>query len=450
MIGRSRPVVPVGPFLGLLAVVLLSGCTSSVDKAPATLAVPAEDRPFLISPVAGYPLEIDADVADRLASANRSLLTGSADAGRTLSVAGGMLDSSPGLHGALVLAAQADFVRRDYESAAARVRPVVEELPGYLAARLVEGRAQEKLGDLVAAYEAYRAVETRNSAAAERATDLRPRATQILGRRVQDALAKGKLDDAMSGLERLKVWAPDETPTLQATAAVAAALDDPATELEAVRELSTRYPDDRGLLARRADLEIEAGDAGTGLRMLEDLADRYPDDAALAERLNRAQFRWRLQLLPTEAQRLAELQQLDRADFAVLLFWLFPEVRYGQANRARIANDILDHTQREQIVRVINLGLMDVDPSLHHFEPYRPVTRYEVLAGLLSVLARRQPPLTCLGTVGQQLSSVSSACTVASRCGLVSQRAECLPGSPVSGAEAVDVASRALDLLQSP
>lgn len=438
----------VGPFLVALVAVVVAGCASSVDKAPAAVAVPADDRPFLISPAMGYPLEIDAGLVDRLTTANRNLLTGAADSGQTLAIAGGMLESDPGFHGALVLAAQADFVRRDFESAAARLAPVVGELPGYLAARLLDGRAQEKLGDLVAAYESYRAIEARNSVAGGRAVDLRPRATQILGRRVQDALAKGRLDDAMSGLERLNVWAPDETPTLQASAAVAAALDDPEMELAAVRKLSARYPDDRALLVRRADLEIEAGDAGAGLRMLEDLADRYPQDPELEERLNRAQFRWRLQLLPTEAQRLAELQELDRADFAVLLFWLFPEVRYGQANRVRIANDILDHPQREQMVRVINLGLMEVDPSLHHFAPYRPVTRYEMLSGLLLVLARRQPPLTCLGTIGEGLSA-SSVCSVAARCGLVRVSGECLPGSPVSGAEAVDVASRALDLLQS-
>lgn len=448
ILSRGR-LIAAGPLLGLLAALVVSGCVSSVDRAPAASPVSAPDRPFLVSPVVGYPLEIDGELVDRLAAAHRDLLTGAADSGQTIAVVGGLLDYDQARNGALVLAAQADFVRRDYEAATARLAPVVEEFPGYLAARLLEGRAQEKLGDLVEAYAAYRAIEARNTTAGARAAELRPRATEILGRRVQDDLARGRLQEAVGELDRLQVWAPDETPTLKAAAAVAAALDDPETELVAVRELSTRFADDRGLLVRRADLEIEAGDPTVGLRILEDLADRFPEDVALSERLNRAQFRWRLQLLPAEAQRLAELQQLDRADFAVLLFWLFPEVRYGRANRAQIANDILDHPQREQIVRVINLSLMDVDSNLHHFEPYRPVTRHETLAGLLSVLARREPPLTCLGAVSDGLS-VSRVCEVSVRCGLVPIRGECLPGAPVSGAEAVDMASRALDLLQNP
>lgn len=447
MIRRGQ--AAAGALLGLVAALLVFGCASGGGKAPVPSPVAAEDRPFLLPPASGYPLAMDLELVDRLAKANRDLLSGAASPAQTLSVAGGMLAADPGLHGALVLAAQADFVRRDYEAAAARLAPVVGALPGYLAARLLEGRAREKLGELVEAYEAYQAIAARNREAAARAAAIEPRAVEILGRRIQDGLARGRLDEALSDLARLQAWAPDDPATLAAAAEVAAASDDPTRELEVVRELSARDPDDSALLARRADLEIEVGDASAGLRILEGLVERYPDDAGLAERLARAQFRWRLQLLPAEAQRLAELQELDRADYAVLLFWLFPEVRYGRASRAMIANDILDHPQREQIVRVINLDLMDVDPSLHHFEPYRPVNRYEVLSGLLALLDRQDPPLACLGASGADLSA-SSVCGVAARCGIVPETAECLPGSTLSGGEAVEMASRALDLLQSP
>jgi hypothetical protein len=263
---------------------------------------------------------------------------------------------------------------------------------------------------------------------------------------VEDSLARNRLDRAREALSQLEEWAGEESITFESAAAVAAAAGDPSAELAALRALTGGGQEGRDLLERRADLELEVGDAGAGLRIVQDLVAANPGDAALEEKLARARFFWRLQLLPVETSQLIQQTELTRGDFAAILYWLFPEVRYGRAGEARIANDVLDHAHREEIVRVANLGLMDVDTSLHRFEPDRPVTRSEVLASLTRLLARRQPPLSCLGSgpVGQSSGWI---CEAAAQCRLLDEPADCLPGASVSGKEAVELGRRTLELL---
>ena len=207
-------------------------------------------------------------------------------------------------------------------------------------------------------------------------------------------------------------------------------------------------PADRSLTERRAELELQVGDSTTGLRLLQELSESYPDDPELAEKLAEAKFVWRLVMLPDEAKDLVKRTELTRGDFASVLYWLFPEVRYSRPASGRIVNDIFDHPSREQIVRVVNLGLMEVDVALHHFEPQRPVSRLEALTSYLGLMGRNQPRPACLGTYDAGLgASVDAVCEVAARCGLVAEVADCLPLGPLSGPTSAQMSRRVLEQL---
>jgi hypothetical protein len=255
------------------------------------------------------------------------------------------------------------------------------------------------------------------------------------------------MDEANRHLELLRAWAPDETSTLEAARAVALSRGDLAAELAAIKRLSERRPEDGALLQRRADLELAVGDPSAGLKLVEGLAERHPSDPALAEKLAAAKFRWRMSLLPQAVRDVGARPALSRADLAVLIYWLVPQVRYAKPSGGRIATDVLDHPQRDEIVRVINLGILDVDDTLHRFSPGSPVRRATALRAMVRLLQSFGGAACLAGDAGNPQPSQTLACDLASRCGLLAEDDGCRPGEPLAGTDAVEMIRRALKLI---
>ncbi len=449
----SRTALGIG-LAGLLVLGLAAGCaggpgpTETVAAGPDLPYLTPEERPYLVNPLEGYPRVVDAESTARLGEAHRALLERS-DAAAARRAAQDVLATDPELPPAQVLAAQADFVTGDFRAALQRTEPHLVETPGYVAATLLAGRAAEKLGEVPEAFATFRTVADVNALAAERTAELEPRALEIVASRAQDSLGRGRIDEARQRLDRLTAWAPDDPTTLRVTADVARALGDREAELTAVRRLT---PDDaaeagsvpRELLERRADLELDAGDASAGLALAERLAARFPDDEDLEDLLAYAKFRFRLDVLPPKVQETAAKPQLERGDLAVLLYWIFPNVRYAQTRRPRIATDILDDRRREEIARVINLGLMEVDETVHRFSPTRSLTRAELFRSLLVLMAGSEPPVECVRDLTSRPSR-DLVCLTAARCGLIPGPNDCLAGGEVSGRQALGFVRQALD-----
>ncbi len=429
---------------GALLAAWVAGCAAPPPRAPTPAAPPPEDRVFLAGPASGYPLAVDPR-RERALTAAHAALAGRGDRRAARAAAEELLAADPALHPAIVLLAQSELVEGRFQEAVDRLRPVVAEFPGYVAAELAYARAAEKLGDLPTALGAYTQAGAASRVAAQRAAAVRPRALEIVGERLAEALRRGRADEAAAQLTLLERWAPDEEVTLRGAQAVAAARCDPAAELAAVRRLVELHPRDRELTARRGELEVTAGDAGAGVQIFERLAREHPEDARLAERLSWAKYRWRLQLLPAEIAGLAGAAQLSRADLAALLYWLLPEVRYGRGASPRIATDVLEHPRRDEVVRVVNLGLLDLDETLHQFHPQRPATRADALRALLRLLALRGG--ACAQGAGGRGPGAETACALAAGCGLLPSAADCLPGAPLAGGEAVEMVRRASERL---
>lgn len=430
---------------------MTQACASTPSPPPSSArpvrvaAVLRADRLLLLNPVENYPLGLDVGRQTELVTAYRRLIAGSSPQ-EVAATARRLLAVDPELAPALVLAAQADLVAGKLEAAARRLRPLIQETPDYTAAVLTLALAQEGLGRLVEACEGYLASQRMNEEAARRATRLLPRAIEAVSLGFADEMERGRFDQAERSLARLELWAPGEDFSLEGRRALSVATGDATGELLAIRRLTQRGSDHLDLIRRHGELELQVGDSTTGLQIFQSLAAEFPDDPTLAESLAVARFRWRLQLLPEEVRALVDLQpELDRSQFASLLYWLVPEVRYGRPRRARIANDIFDHSNREEISRVVNLGLMGVDATLHHFAPARAVTLGEALRSLLITLADGEPPPACLaGRRFDRRSSAQALCAAAVRCLLLTDRAECLLQGPVSGPEAVEMVRRTL------
>ncbi|HVR97110.1 MAG TPA: hypothetical protein VMW27_10880, partial [Thermoanaerobaculia bacterium] len=303
---RRRDGAARSAFRLLAAVSLLSAaltaCTSAPPPPPrepvATpgpalepLAIDRSDRAYLISPLEGYPSEVDAERRRRVESAYSDLLEASAveEAKQT---AAELLGQDPGFYPAQVLAAQVEFAGGDYRTVVGRLLPVGDALSSYTASQLLLGRAAERLGDLPLAYAAYRAVAPRSQLAFQRTGEMHPRALEIVSNRLQEALRQERLEEAEQHLQLLRSWAPSELATLEAARSVAVARGDRTAELAAVKDLSARRPDDRKLRERRAELELAVGDPSAGLQIVQDLAKQNPNDPAMAEKLDSAKFRW--------------------------------------------------------------------------------------------------------------------------------------------------------------
>ena len=439
----------------LLAVLGLGACVSG-PKAPVRepqpvreprRALPEELRVWLLDPLEGYGQSIDPARAERIQGAWRELAEASDVAGAR-SAAAELLEIDAGLAPAHVLAAQADLVDGHAREVVSRLLPINDQQPGYIASQLLLGRAAETAGDIPLAYAAFRAIGTRSPLALQRLGELHPRAVEILFNRLQEGLRTGNLDEAQKNLGFLQSWAPSEMVTLEGARSVALARGDQPAELAAVQALASRRPGDRQLLERRVELELVVGEPSTGLQIAQDLAAAHPQDPDAARLLESARYRWRLSMLPKAVQEVAAKTDLDKADFAVLLYWLVPNVRYARPSAGRIATDVLDHPHQEEIVRVVNLGLMDVDPTLHRFSPSAPLRRGAALRVLVRTLASFGQGLTCLegqspGSQGTQ----SAVCAGATACGLLLEGEECLPGEPLMGTEAVELIRRTLKLL---
>jgi len=399
------------------------------------------DRPYLIDPLEGYPRAVDPELRDRLLDVWRDLMEEGDTEGATRN-ATAMLQQDPELLPAQVLLAQVELAAGDDRRVVERLVPVGDVEPTYTASQLLLGRAAERLGDVPLAYAAFRAVAARSPLALKRAGELHPRALEIVSNRLDEALRNRSFEEADKQLDLLRNWAPAETLTLEAARKVAQARGDRNAELGAIKELSSRRPGDRGLLERRAELELEVGDPSAGLKIVQDLAARHPQDPALAEKLEAAKFRWRLSQLPQSVQEVAAKPELNKGDLAVLLYWLVSDVRNSRPTAGRIATDVLDNPHQEEIVRVVNLGLMDVDPTLHRFSPAAPVRRSFALRVVLRTLAR----FGKAGCAGGD-ANLASVCEAALACGLLPSVDDCQPSAPLSGAEGVEILRRSLKLL---
>jgi hypothetical protein len=417
---------------------LAAACTQAPTPRVVLHPVEAVLQPFLPSPV--ELLGVSAEGAagqlhDRLLAGEDPVAL-EAEIPRTL----------PAGDAAHLLLAETRLVAGDGAGAFEELQRLPAEVRGRTAIRLMEARAREMAGDLVESYALYRSLAASNEAAAGRAARLEERAVAECRDRIHSAIGRGRVADARRDLERLEAWRPGDLATVQAEREVAVAAGDTTEELAALRSLDADRSLDRDGILRLAQLELDVGDPGRGLSRLQSLAAEWHGDPEVAEALERARFRWRLVHAPQPVQAAAAKPQLTRADLAELLYWLVPGIRADRGGVPRIASDIVGHPAQDEVIRIVNLGVMKVDETLHLFQPDLPVRRTEALAAILRSTGVGAPPPACARSGSGSTAARDAVCQAAAACGLVPDPADCLPGGGVSGREALDWIRKALRL----
>ena len=428
---------------GLLSLAVVVACSPVKTAAPAPGVDPAL-RPFLLDPTVDCAGGLEEPAAADLQRAYRDLLR-SGDAAAALRAANQATAGNPELLPAQTLRAEALLAGSQAREAAELLQPFAAAAPECLPLALALGRAQEETGELAEAFVAYMAAAGRSDAAAERARAISPRAQELLRNRFSEALRTGRREAAAWHLSMLGRFWPNSEAALRSTMEMAGVDEDPRAELAAVKALQAFHPKDSALVLRRGQLELLVGDPRTGLALIEALAVAAPADPVLETELARAKFAWRLLNSPEQVRGLRAKVALTRADFAVLLYWMVPQIRTARPGAAQIASDIIDHPSRDEIARVANLGLMAIDETMHRFSPNAPLRRADAVAALLRLVASEDRAGRC---GFPRAGGRDALCSAGVACGLFEDPLLCQAEAGLSGGEAIEMLRRALDRLK--
>jgi tetratricopeptide (TPR) repeat protein len=430
------------PAAGFLLVLLVIASCKTAAPPPPRPTIPPEEREFLLNPTVAAP-SVEPFLHARIEEAYRSFDQGHSPA-EVEAVARKILEAAPGVPSALVLLAQTEYLTGQYQAVVERLRPLLEEQPAYVAAAVLAGRSYERLGDELAAFEAYRGVAELDRVAGARAAELRRKAVELMTAEARQAAGESRYEDAEAILARVDALAPGLKSSLEIRLEIHRGRNQVREELAVLRQLA-HLDASHTVRERLGQLEVDIGDVKAGLEVFEALLREQPGDAGLLAQVDRAKFRWRLERLPARVRAIARKAELTRADLASLLYWLLPPVQHSPVVDPPIAGDILNHPAQQEILRVTDLGLMEVDETLHRFNPDGASNRRATLAALLALLARQRLP--CVA--GESLAKDARAwvCRKSVECGLLGDESRCQPGSPISGTDAVDLLKACLDRL---
>lgn len=135
-------------------------------------------------------------------------------------------------------------------------------------------------------------------------------------------------------------------------------------------------------------------------------------DPAYRENAEAARLEFRIQNLPEGPRKAALSQRLTRAQFATLLWLGFVDIRSTPIKGpVEIATDVVDHPERQAIVRAIGLGFLSVSKETHQAGVDWTFSRGEFATAMrkLAVLNTKGKSLpACLATEPASLQALAA------------------------------------------
>lgn len=384
--------------LPLLVAVLITACTTTApDAAPPVAAESAAIRE-LVDPQLGFTgTAADPKTPARYSRAVRYLAEGRLGEAEKRLIE--IVERDPAYTPAALLLARLAIERGEYDRAGGLIDRARVGTPSYLAADIYDAELAFARGDRERAYEIY----TQLASNPELPAISRARYDQLRGERfaslVQRAGSEGG-DAAVATLREALALRDDEPVRLTLVRALIAAerYDDARRELEPVLTNAADRDDVQEILA---ELDLARGRYQEAIFRLERLQRRAPSERHV-QRLNEAKRLWSEANMPPQYRSALESDSINRADFAVLLFWKVSAVRFATSVRQPpIAVDVAQVPGREELVRAMALGLFPVDPVTRTVDPYRTVTPAVFSRLLGRVLSLRGPLPQCASTVAE-------------------------------------------------
>ncbi len=358
-----------------VSIAALTGCVSTAHHPAVRMAYP--------SPLAGPGAPLAGRAVEHAVAKGFAAL----EAGRPGEALAMAQRAAPSV-AADVLKAQAKLAA-DPGEAEHLLRGVVERAPGYAAAWLTLSVAAERNGDEKAAFDA-----ARRGAALWNAPRWRERLAALhdrwITRRLAEArtaLAAGDADRALDQTAALLELDPANIGAHVLKARALLRQGHPA-EARAALERIRKTPEVIAMLGRIAEREHRWSEA---MRLDASLPVGFP---GRREALERAKNRWRISNLPAYVGAAIDAQALTRAQLAVLIVDLVPQVSTMAAGPAPVLPDIVGLPEQREIITAVRAGFITADTLEHRFFPARqvtPATVRKALSRLAHVLGGPAP-----------------------------------------------------------
>jgi len=422
-------------FVAALAIATLRcGTTTPPSSAPPALEARGEDR-YLIDPRIGFDRPAPAKVETRFESAWRAFEAGDNAGARMLFDQ--IRKAHPDYFPAILGIAAIDIRDGHFDRAAIAVDRAQAKISSYTAAEMYAAEIAARQNQLKRAYDLYSQLATQIAVpdvVKDRYADIRERYFEELSANARAATgpdANRLLREALT----INPAARDLRIQLVRNLLAEKNWDEARTTLDPLVNTEADKTDVQEALA---EIEVGRGQYEQAIQRYERLA-RRERDPRYTNRLNELKQRWNDENMPTQFRKAIESEAATRADLAVLLYWKLASVRFAQnVGTPPIAVDVENATGREEIVRAIALGILQVDPVTRRLGPNAPVSAAALTRYAARVLVSRGA--TCAhGTTDAH--SLVAACNV-------SDVATTLPAdAPVSGrvvSDVIDEIARAL------
>ncbi len=418
--------------LFLLACALVAArCTPAT--APAPVVIPTGGDQSLIDPRIGYEGTIAPATATRFDTAWRWAVAGEeAEAQRRVAE---VLQRDPGFAPATLATAAIDIRAGRYDAARATVREALRRQPNWTAARVYEAEIAYREKQTRIAFDLYRGLASDPNAPGF----VRERADELRDLIFNELYAEAQAAEAADAARLLREALALNPGALEARILLAQRLVAQRQFDEARQELDpllNTAPD-------RAEVQEILGEIDAGRGRYQEAIVRYErlfrrtSDPRHARRLEEIKVEWSAANMPSHYRNALTSAAITRADFATLLYWTVPAVRFAQnLPTPPIAIDIQNVAGREEIIRAIALGLFEVDPVTRRVSPSRQVTASRLAVHLARVLQLRGA--SCARGVAQDRVLAACGVTVPTE----------TPDEPVSGREAVAALQQVAKALQ--
>ena len=384
----------------LATAIALAACTTTAP--PPALAEPQGDDRFLVDPRTGYdaPAPPQFDAAWRFAQAGAE----SEARRRVADIRSKYPDYAP----ALLAEAAIEIRAGNYDAAAVAVASARRGSPEWIAPRLYEAEIAIRRDDTRAAYELYGDLIGKPGVPAFATDRLNALQGKLFGELFNAAISASDTEAVRLLREALtyNAGALDARVLLASKLVNLKRFDEARRELEPV--LDTGEVDRPAVQEILAEIDVGRGRYEEAIVRYQRLANRMKEPR-YTTRLEEIKEDWSMANMPPEFRQALESPAITRADFAVLLYWTVPTVRFAR-NLASppIAIDLENVSGREEIIRAIAIGLFDVDPVTRRVSPARIVTASRMSTLLARVLQLRGA--SCARGIAQD--KVLAACGV--------------------------------------
>lgn len=365
----------------LAAALVLAACTTTAPPPP-MVAPQGADR-YLIDPRTGFTAPLPPPVAQKLENAWRYALAGNeAEAQRSLAE---LRTRAPELEPATLIEAFLAIRAERYDEARQLLARVD---PESLVARVYQAEIAYRQHETRIAYDLYRTLAVLPEAPAT----ARERLAELEGLLFTELYASAQAAAPAEAVRLLREALAFNAGAIEPRILLSQKLLEQRQFEEARRELEpllNSAPDRPEVQEILAEVDIGHGRYQEAIVRYDRLAKRTKEPR-YAQRLEQIKNEWSAANMPAHYRAAAASQAVTRSDFAVLLYWTVPSVRFAQnLGTPQIAVDIEDVAGREEIIRALALGLYDVDPVTRRVSPHRTLTASRVSSLLARVLVLR-------------------------------------------------------------